>query len=370
MQEVLSYPLSVVFDMETHDPDDYITLLLLLGHPKVRLKAVTITPGSPYQVGLVRRTLAAFGVDIPVGAGDLEHPKSCVSSWHEKAYGMIEPSRDAVSAQTLLREICDEQTTLITGAPLKNLREAVNDPSFRLGRWVAQGGFAGEGVVPEHLQIPQFRGRRSVPTFNFNGDPKTALAALEHPGIRLRRLVSKNVCHRVFYDTDFHAALTAHRDATQSLAWIWDGMDVYLQKKMDRAPHPLRYDEQIEAEEVLWIDEAGASQGLCSTAYALAQSRERGGYLVEVASDTTPPVARTKLQLPSISDELEPIGKKFHDPLAACCAIDPSIATWAEVSLFRERGGWGSVLAPQSNTWIILDYDPRRFFEVFVEKSS
>ncbi|MCK6509212.1 nucleoside hydrolase [Myxococcota bacterium] len=370
MQEVLSYPLPVVFDMETHDPDDYITLLLLLGHPKVRLKAVTITPGSVYQVGLVRRTLAAFGVDIPVGAGDLEHPKSCVSSWHEKAYGMIEPSHDAVPAQSLLREICDQETTLITGAPLKNLREAVRDPRFRLGRWVAQGGFAGEGVVPEHLQLPQFRGRRSVPTFNFNGDPKTALAALEHSGIGLRRLVSKNVCHRVFYDVDFHAALAPYRSHCKSLAWIWDGMDVYLQKKIDRAPHPLRYDEQIDASEVLWIDEAGASQGICPTAYALAQSRQRGGYLIEVSPETSPPVARTTLKPPSVSEDAEPIGKKFHDPLAACCAIDPSIATWAEVSLFRERGGWGSVLAPQSNTWIILDYDPRRFFEVFVEASS
>jgi hypothetical protein len=37
--------LEVVFDMETGDPDDFITFLFLLGHPKVHLKAVTIVPG-------------------------------------------------------------------------------------------------------------------------------------------------------------------------------------------------------------------------------------------------------------------------------------------------------------------------------------
>ena len=61
----------VVWDMETGDPDDYLTLLLLLGHPEVHLKAVTVTPGSPDQIGLVRETLDWFGRDLPVGC------KSC-----------------------------------------------------------------------------------------------------------------------------------------------------------------------------------------------------------------------------------------------------------------------------------------------------
>jgi pyrimidine-specific ribonucleoside hydrolase len=57
-------------------------------------------------------------------------------------------------------------------------------------------------------------------------------------------------------------------------------------------------------------------------------------------------------------------GKKLHDPLAACCAIDESIGTWAEVELFRERGGWGARLVPGSGTSIITGYDHRRFVEV------
>lgn len=41
--------IDVIWDMETADPDDFITLLLLLGHPLVNLKAVTVTPGTKDQ---------------------------------------------------------------------------------------------------------------------------------------------------------------------------------------------------------------------------------------------------------------------------------------------------------------------------------
>src|SRR5262249_11787413 len=87
--------LDVVWDMETGDPDDFLTLLLLLGHSEVNLKAVTITPGSAQQVGLVRRALSWFGRSIPVGAYNIDHPKPGVSPWHYRAYGEAPPSRDA-----------------------------------------------------------------------------------------------------------------------------------------------------------------------------------------------------------------------------------------------------------------------------------
>ncbi|MCU0657048.1 MAG: nucleoside hydrolase [Polyangiaceae bacterium] len=295
-------PLDVVWDMETQDPDDFLTLLLLLGHPWVRLKAVTITPGSAAQVGLVRRALSWFDVDIPVGAGNLDHPRSCVSSWHEKAYGAIEPSRQAEPAADVLLRCCDEATTLITGAPLKNLGAAMARGGFRVGRLVAQGGFAGEGVVPPHLQLEKFRGRVTCPTFNLNGDPKAALRALDFEGIGERRFVSKNVCHGVIYGRAMHRALEAVRGDDRSLGLIAQGMEVYLDGKGARPEG---------------ADEPG-------------------------------------------------VGKKFHDPLAACCAIDPRVGTWAEVELFREKGEWGSRLCPGSNTWIIVDHDPARFWSVLV----
>jgi pyrimidine-specific ribonucleoside hydrolase len=288
--------LDLVWDMETGDPDDFLTLLLLLGHPDVNLKAVTVTPGSAAQVGLVRRALAWFGRDLPVGAYNLDHPKPCVSPWHYTAYGDAPPSRNAEPGGEILLHCCDANTTLLTGGPLKNLGAAMRldeqrgGHAFTVGRLVVQGGFAGEGVVPPEQQLAKFKGLTTCPTYNLNGDPKSALAALKFPGIGVRRFVSKNVCHGVCYDSTLHARFGALKDKSQSLELIWRGMGIYLDR--------------------------------------------------------------------------QPGGKAFHDPLAACCAIDESIATWAEVELYRERGAWGARLAPGSGTWIITVHDHDRFVEV------
>jgi len=84
--------IDVVWDMETGDPDDFLTLLLLIGHPDVNLKAVTVTPGTPAQIGLVRHALNNwFGLDIPIGSYQLSHNKVCVSGWHYQVYGNIPP---------------------------------------------------------------------------------------------------------------------------------------------------------------------------------------------------------------------------------------------------------------------------------------
>ncbi len=285
--------LDIILDMETQDPDDYLTLLLLLGHTQVRLKAVTITPGSPCQVGLVRRTLAMFGRDIPVGAYNLQHPKTCVSPWHEKVYGTITPSEQAREGSDVLLECCDEDTILITGAPLKNVGKALDSPAFRLGCLVAQGGFAGEGVVPTELQLEKFKGKLTCPTFNLNGDVPSAFKVLATDQIGTRYFVSKNVCHGVYYDLAMHTVVGKLREQSQSMRMIYKGMEAYLQNKAE--------------------------------------------------------------------------GKKMHDPLAACCAIDRSIGEWAEVELFRQKGEWGSKLAENTRTWIITRYDQEKFIEVFTD---
>ncbi|MFO0554766.1 MAG: nucleoside hydrolase [Polyangiaceae bacterium] len=307
----------ILFDMETSDPDDFITLLLLLGHPRVNLVGVTITPGTPDQVAVVRRALAWFERDLPIGVFDLEHtprgePKPgrhgargvCVSSWHYAAYGDMPPSRDAVPAPVLLRELATEDVTLVTGAPLKNLGAALALPGFQLGQVYVQGGFAGDGVVPPEDQLPKFRGRTTCPSFNLNGAPKAALAVSVAPSIGLRRFVSKNVCHGVVYDRALHEEVAARKAKSLSLELIHRGLGTYLD-----APRSL-------------------------------DSRARESH--------------------------DPEGKKLHDPLAACCAIDPSIGTWAEIELYRERGEWGARPSPGSRTQIITRYDRARFLEVFL----
>lgn len=362
-------PMKTVFDMETQDPDDYLTLLLLLGHPKVNLVAVTITPGSAYQVGLVKRTLALFGrEDVRVGANNITHPKSCVSSWHERAYGEITPDGEAEEAGALLAEVCDGDTTLITGAPLKNLGEAMKHPNFTLGRWVAQGGFAGEGVVPADKQLPKFKGMKTVATFNFNGAPQAALRAFEHEGIGERRCVSKNVCHGVVYTEQVHQWLEPRSKGARHLEMIWQGMEAYLAKKRARMasalPRVLSEEDLSTTPEVRLIMR-GSEARVVPLEDALAAARSERLSLLVVDDRQSPCVARAGVVKASADEHEHTYGKKFHDPLAACCAIDPSIGEWAEVELYRERGQWGSRLRPGSGTKIIVDYDHERFLEVF-----
>ncbi|WP_324787945.1 nucleoside hydrolase [Streptomyces sp. H51] len=222
----------IVFDMETNDPDDVFTLCVLATHPWARLVAVTVMPGSDEQTGIVRHILGRLGVTVPVGAHRPGRDMKVVSGFHWKWLGKVPPAEpDAEARQLLLSAFAQEGATLLTGAPLKNpgaLLEA--KPDVHIPRWVAQGGFAGDSVVPPEHRLPKFEGRETCPTFNFNGAPAAALKLLNSPHVRERVLVSKNVCHGVVYDGEMHAALSARR-LTPGMALVREGMEVYLAKR-------------------------------------------------------------------------------------------------------------------------------------------
>lgn len=335
-----------VFDMETSDPDDFLTLLLLLGHPAVDLRAVTVTPGTREQVGLVRWALERLGRDIPVGAFDLTHGKDCVSAWHYAAYGMPKAEGDAEEGWEVLRRTLGPGVTLVTGAPLKNLgrllREGGDAP---LGSLFIQGGFAGEGVVPSERQLHKFKGRATCPSFNLNGDPRSALDVLAHRGrFSDLRFVSKNVCHGVMYDDAFHiGAILAQAEACGH-------------RHGDECSCECHHNE-----DVMHI------MACCATCPCCGR---------QVSWPATPAVERHGRSLELIIQGMDhylakrPKGKALHDPLAACCAIDPGVGEWAEVEVYQERGEWGSRLAPGSGVRIITGYDRARFERVFLGRKG
>ncbi len=59
-----------------------------------------------------------------------------------------------------------------------------------------------------------------------------------------------------------------------------------------------------------------------------------------------------------------PDGKAFHDPLAACSAIDPGVCTFREVEMYREKGEWGSKLSKGTNTFISVKHNQERFEQI------
>ncbi|CAF2630056.1 unnamed protein product [Rotaria sp. Silwood2] len=233
--------LQVVFDMETSDPDDFITLLFLLGHPMVHLKAVTVVPGTPDQIGFLRYVLDRFGrSDLPLGVFNV-NAKPALSKFHLKIYenASIEESREALDGSDVLLTHCDEQTILICGGPLKNVAKAIQTEQFKLGRLVAQGGFAGDNIVPEEKRLSKFNGRITCPTFNLAADIKAAKIVLDYNGIKEKFFVSKNVCHGVLYTKDTHKQLEKIKDKSQSLQEIYHVMSIYLKKpgKNEKAFH-------------------------------------------------------------------------------------------------------------------------------------
>lgn len=291
-QFLINGRLQIVLDMETGDPDDFITLLFLLGHPLVHLKALTVVPGTPDQIGFLRYVLNRFNRnDLPLGVFNI-NAKPALSKFHLKIYkdAIINESREVLDGSEVLLTHCDEQTILICGGPLKNVAKAIETGQFKLGRLVAQGGFAGDNIIPEEKRLEKFNGRITCPTFNLCADIKSAKIVLDYKNIQEKYFVSKNVCHGVLYTMDTHRQLEKVKDKSQSLEEIYHAMTVYLNRPGKKA-------------------------------------------------------------------------KAFHDPLAACCAIDLSIGQWKDVKLYMDEKTkeWGSMITDNPNVKIIVDYDNQKF---------
>ena len=284
-------PIDLIFDMETGDPDDLFTLMFLTAHPEVRLRAVTIMPGTRAQVGVVRWVLRETHHEmIPIGSFNANEPRDSVSrflAWIARDSAPEDP--DDEGFEVLADALWDyPDATVLTGAPLGNLgRMLKNVPDARIARWIGQGGFAGDNVVPARHRLPKFAGKVTCKTYNFNLDAPAAFAMLESDRVGERRLVSKNVCHGVVYDEALHLRMKPFRDSAPGFRLMVDSMAEYLKG--------------------------------------------------------------------------QPGGKKFHDPLAACVAIDPEVCEFAEVELYQEGYEWGSRPKPDSGTWISTAVNFQRF---------
>jgi hypothetical protein len=224
-------PIDIHFDTETGDPDDLCTLLLLLAHPAYRLRSVSVTPGTDEQVGMLKSVLARCGAsDIPVGSAVPGHDKRCVSKFYYDWLGTFESQPPDMGSTSLVMQSLATwpELTLLTGAPLKGLRGLSETQPIH--RWVAQGGFAGDKVVPAEFRLEKFAGKDTCPTYNFNGDVQTAFKLLQNPNIGERILVSKNVCHGMVYDMAFHQAISVLQGTHPAWDLLLKGMEIYLER--------------------------------------------------------------------------------------------------------------------------------------------
>jgi pyrimidine-specific ribonucleoside hydrolase len=224
---------SVVFDMETRDPDDALTLCLLATHPGLRLVAVTVNPGIRQQIAVVREILERLDRTLPIGARDVSSTANAVSAFHTAWLGpLADREPDGVAHEIMASAFATQpDAVLLTGAPLQNLRNLLREhPTVTIRRWVAQGGFAGDNVVPPERRLAKFDGRTLCESFNFGGDKKATQTALASSQIMQRDLVSKNVTHGFAWDQHLQSRLLAASELHAGAALAREAMAVYLQE--------------------------------------------------------------------------------------------------------------------------------------------
>jgi hypothetical protein len=288
--------LPIVFEMETSDPDDFMTLLWLADHPRVDLVGVLVTPGTTDQARLVRWALERCGKKlVQIGVrDDYDNPKDRVlfaedpfatphvSAFHYKVYG--EECRRwgfgaTVKGHELLSWLVNDhpELTVVTGAPPKIL--GAWHPDQKLKRWVMQGCFAGDNLVAPADRLPKFAGKTTCPSFNPGGAHKETLELLASDRIERRLFVSKNVCHGVVW--------------TPAMQWDLEVLATTMRPGLETMIHGLNR----------YLEDKGR-------------------------------------------------GKAMHDLVAAAVALDESVCSFTEVEIYRERGEWGAKAAAGTNTWI------------------
>jgi len=294
----------VIFEMETSDPDDFMTLLWLADNPKIDLKAVVVTPGSKDQCQLVRWGLDHCGQrEIPIGAlhgpewWDTQDGKKLrVSGFHYPTYGEEIKKHDVgwvCDGPELIDELAEYNMTVLVGSPPKNLGAAFRrSDRVYVSRWVQQGGFAGDNMVEKPLE--KFKGRLTCPSFNPGGAPNQVMDLLQNKRISVRLFVSKNVCHGVTWTHKMQSELKSRiKNRRTGLETMIKGLDTYLEKKG--------------------------------------------------------------------------VAKAMHDIVAACCVVDDSVCEFKKAEIYREKGEWGArPYSPTAFTVtkISVGFDEEKFLSV------
>lgn len=194
--------MNVLFDMETGDPDDLITLLMLLANPDVQLRGVTCWQGSPIQIGLINHVLKLANIDIPVGGLNEPEPKE-LSAYYTDVVGSWSNALAMKNPTEVFKQVLKDypDTKFLTGAPLTNLGEFVNSNPEVITSMTTQGGYLG-ALVSEPLD--KFKGKKSIRTYNLTNDTDAFTKVNYSEKIEKLTFVTKDLCHGFMYTPEIH----------------------------------------------------------------------------------------------------------------------------------------------------------------------
>lgn len=225
-------------DIETGDPDDLWTLALMATHPKVMLKTVSVFPGRPDQIGLVRKVLNLVNrKDVIIGADIINDNKKSVGDYYYNWLGEIPNEDPDVSLYDLKFKHIKWGCELLTGGPLKNIEVLLKtnklsdyDELPLFTNWTAQGGFVGCNIIPDLDALEKFRNKETMATYNLGGHKNSALYLTGDGSKKFKtiNMVGKNVCHGFIFTQDDVKMLP--RGKHDGLDIMINGMEGYCKK--------------------------------------------------------------------------------------------------------------------------------------------
>lgn len=224
---------NVIFDMETGDPDDLITLLMLLNQPDVNLKAITCYEGSSIQIGLIEHVVSLSGKSIPIAGWNSEDKE--LSPYYYEVVGQWKPSLSKINPVELLAKELTEDTYLLTGAPLTNIAEFLShNPDKIISKMTTQGGYLGY-LVPEEKRLEKFKNRTSIRTYNLTNDTDAFNTVNYSTQIKDLTYVTKDLCHGFLYTPEIHEKIHFKDDEVSKI--LAKALGFYAQKKVAKAMH-------------------------------------------------------------------------------------------------------------------------------------
>lgn len=224
---------NVIFDMETGDPDDLITLLMLLNNPDINLKAVTCYEGSPVQIGLIEHVIGLSGKKVPVSGWNSENKE--LNNYYAEVVGTWEPKSSKITPVELLTQELTEDTYLLTGAPLTNIAAFLKqNPDKLIEKMTTQGGYLGD-LVPEEKRLEKFKNRKSIRTYNLTNDTDAFSTINYSDQIVDLTYVTKDLCHGFLYLPEIHETISFKNDPVSQL--LKKALGYYASKKVAKAMH-------------------------------------------------------------------------------------------------------------------------------------
>lgn len=226
--------IDVIFDMETGDPDDTVTLLMLLLNPEVNLKAITCYQGSPIQIGLIEHIVSLSDRYIPVAGWNSIEPKE-ISPYYTNLLGSWTHKQSKMTPIDLYKEFLIDDTKLLTGAPLTNLSLFLQQyPEHPIKHLVAQGGYLGE-IIPLEKRLDKFKNRKAVPTYNLSCDVQAFDNVVQSSSIQKINFVTKDLCHGFTYNKMIHDSIDFKNDQLSLL--LKKALGYYADSNKNKAMH-------------------------------------------------------------------------------------------------------------------------------------